>query len=46
MNTQNPLKATDIYQKAYSGLNTEFFTTFNPDLIQKLLLDYLKYEYR
>lgn len=36
-----PLKEMEEYYKVYNE-NTEFFSTYNPDMIEKTLLDTLK----
>ena len=36
-NNKKPLKSLDQYSKAYSGETNEFFTHFNPDLIENSL---------
>lgn len=36
-----PLKTLEAYNKIFEE-NTEFFSTYNPDVIEKALLDYLK----
>ena len=38
-----PSKNLDAYQKVFAT-NTEFFSTYNPDMIEEALLEYLKNE--
>lgn len=38
-----PSKALDQYEKVFAT-NTEFFSTYNPDMIEEALLEYLSKE--
>lgn len=39
----NPSKNLEKYERIFNN-NTEFFSTYNPDMIQETLINYLKKE--